>query len=175
MYLRLPAYVSPWVGRLSSGPRLHPLPPRHRAHVCPFGPASRVGTAVLSRPFAQRAAHLVRVSILDLVNGGLGTTRPTQGIEKAEHALPKPSRAMSNRSHQLINPSTFPPYPRTKPQEPRTKNKEPLPTPTPTPFPCLRLPPPLTSPSGGGAPRPGPSQAFRYQGRRWKARARRSG
>ena len=95
MYLRLPAYVSPWVGRLSSGPHLHPLPPRHRAHVYPFGPASRVGTAVLSRPFAERAAHLLRVSILDPVNGGLGTTRPTQDISIPLHlgrdGCPQPS------------------------------------------------------------------------------------
>ena len=41
------------------------------------GLPSLVGTAVPSRPFAQRAAHHLRVSILNSVNGGLGTTRPT--------------------------------------------------------------------------------------------------
>ena len=40
-------------------------------------PPSLVGTAVLSRPFADRCAHLGRVPILNPVNGGLGTTRPT--------------------------------------------------------------------------------------------------
>ncbi len=36
-----------------------------------------VGTAVPSRPFADQRTHLDRVPLLSLVNGGLGTTRPT--------------------------------------------------------------------------------------------------
>ena len=58
----------------------NPPYPRHL-----HSPASLVGTAVLSRPFAERAAHLVSDSILSPTNGGLGTTRPTQDISIPLH------------------------------------------------------------------------------------------
>ena len=96
-YLNCP--LGPRVLRSSVTP-LAPMSPCPR--VPSKAPPSLVGTAVLSRPFADRRAHHGRVPILDPVNGGLGTTRPTQGIEGT------------------TRPTSIPPYPRTKPQEPRT-------------------------------------------------------
>ncbi len=46
---------------------------------CPLAaPPRQVGTAVPSRPSADRRTHLDRVPVLSRVNGGLRTTRPTQ-------------------------------------------------------------------------------------------------
>jgi hypothetical protein len=51
---------------------------------CPFAtPSLWVGTAVPSRPFADRDAHLLRPPLLSSANGGLGEPRPTQDNSSA--------------------------------------------------------------------------------------------
>ena len=50
-------------------------PTANRFHLAT--PSRQVGTAIPSRPFADQRTHLDRVPHLSLVNGGLGTTRPT--------------------------------------------------------------------------------------------------
>ena len=132
MHLGLPAYASPWVGRLSSGPRLHPLPPCHRAHVSPrrlsLRWVGRLSSAVRS-PRGLRTSYEFLFSIWSTfvaVSASSGQRRVGDNPPYPRH---RGRCAIAPSTYQPINLPALP-----KNKAPRTKNKDPLP-----PSPSLRL------------------------------------